>query len=87
EELARAKGIIIATDLINRQTNGDRAATAALDELYGLGYEHSQTLSQRINRVSLDDLKRVGQKYLSRPHLVCITTPKPELVKYPPGEK
>ncbi|MCK4851468.1 MAG: insulinase family protein, partial [Phycisphaerae bacterium] len=86
EELARAKGVIIAAELINRQTNADRAAAAALDELYGLGYEHSQTLSQRINRVSLDDLKRVGQKYLSQPHLVCVTTPKPELIKYPPSE-
>ncbi len=86
EELARAKGLIIAVELINRQTNADRAAAAALDELYGLGYEHSQTLSQRINRVSLDDVKRVGKKYLSRHHLICVTTPKPELVKYPPAQ-
>ncbi len=86
EELERAKGVIIAVDLINRQTNSDRAAAAALDELYGLGYEHSQTLSQRINRVTLDDVKRVGKKYLSPHHLICVTTPKPELIKYPPGE-
>ena len=85
DELATAKGLIIATDLINRQTNSDRAAAAALDELYGLGYEHSQTLSQRINRVSLDDVKRVGKKYLSAHHLICVTTPKPELIKYPPA--
>ena len=59
---------------------------AALDELYGLGYDHSQTLSQRINQVSLDDVKRVGKKYLARHHLICVTTPEPELIKYPPSE-
>ncbi|NIA07575.1 MAG: hypothetical protein GWP14_08070 [Actinobacteria bacterium] len=86
EELARAKGIIIAAEIIDRQTNADLASIAALDELYGLGYEHWQSLAERINAVTMAELKRVATKYLSQPHLVCVTTSKPELVKYPPSE-
>jgi len=86
EELVRAKGVIIAAEIIDRQTNADLASTAALDELYGLGYEHWESLAERINAVTMAELKRVAVKYLSRPHLVCVTTPKPELVNYPPSE-
>jgi zinc protease len=86
EELVRAKGIIIAAEVIDRQTNADLASTAALDELYGLGYDHWQALAERINAVTMAEVKRVGVKYLSRPHLICVTTPKPEVVKYPPAK-
>jgi len=86
QELARAKGIIIAAEIIDRQTNADLAGIAALDELYDLGFDYSQSLAQRINAVTLADLKRVGAKYLTSPHLVCVTTPNPELVSYPSSE-
>ena len=86
EELARAKGIVIAAEVIDRQTNADLAGASALDELYGLGYDHWQSLSKRINAVTMDELKRVGAKYLTRPHLVCVTTPQPEVVRCPPSE-
>ena len=86
EELARAKGVVIAAEIIDRQTNGDLASTAALDELYGLGYDHWESLAERIDAVTMAEVKRVAEKYLTRPHLVCVTTPKPEAVKYPPSE-
>ena len=85
-ELARAKGIIIAAEIIEKQTNADLAATAALDELYDLGFDHSENLAKRINAVTMVELKRIAEKYLTRPHLVCVTTPNPELVNYPPPE-
>ena len=54
--------------------------------LYGLGFDHSDHLADRINAVTMTELKRVAAKYLTRPHLVCVTTPKPELVQYPPQQ-
>ena len=86
-ELDRARGIIISAEVINRQTNSELAATAALDELYGLGYRHSQTLTDRINAVTMDEVKRVAKKYLTRGHLICVTTAKPELVQNNTVEK
>ena len=86
EELARAKGIIIAADIIEKQTNADLAGTAALDELHDLGFDHSESLAKRINAITMAELKRIAEKYLTRPHLVCVTTPNPELVNYPPSE-
>ena len=79
-ELDRAKGIVISAEVINRQTNSELAAPAALDELYGLGYLHSAALTERINAVTLDEVKRVAKKYLTRNPLICVTTPKPESV-------
>lgn len=80
EELERAKGVILTTQLLDRQTNSERAAMAALDELYGLGYAFSDKLPEVMESIQMDDVQRVGRKFLANPVIVVIT-PDPKAVQ------
>ena len=64
EELKRAKAKIIGQRKIGRQDLGGLATTTALDELYGLGYAHSDAEDARIEATTLAQVKAVAQKYL-----------------------
>jgi zinc protease len=82
EELQRAKGVILTTQLLDRQTNGERAATAALDELYGLGYDFSDKLPEIIESVKMADVQAVGKRFLVQP-VIAVVTPDPSAVQVP----
>jgi zinc protease len=75
-ELARAKQLAVIADRLDRQTNSERAMTATLDELYGLGYAFSTQTAERLSQVTKADVQRVAQAYLQHPTIV-ITTPQP----------
>lgn len=79
-ELKEAKGIILATDLMQSRTNSERAAEAATDELYGLGYNHRELYSKYIESITMDDVRRVAKQYLTVP-IVVVVTPDPSAVK------
>jgi zinc protease len=64
EELVRAKTMAISSQAIESQTNMARAQQAASDELFGVGYANSSQYEQRINAITLDDVRRVAQTYL-----------------------
>jgi zinc protease len=64
EELSRAKAKIIGQKKIARQDLGGYATASALDELYGLGYAHSDTEDALYNAVTPDQVKAAAQKYL-----------------------
>ncbi len=64
EELKRAKAKIIGQKKIHRQDLGNLASMTALDELYGLGYQHSELDDVKYEAVTLDQVKAVAQKYL-----------------------
>ena len=64
EELARAKTIIVTTDVMEQQTNSRPGDAGSLDELYGLGYSYREQFNERIQAVTLDDVRRVAKKYL-----------------------
>ncbi len=51
---------------IGMQTNRDVASAAALDELYGLGYDHYLEYPGRFAKVTRDDIVRVARKYFVR---------------------
>lgn len=74
EELQRAKRLTLIADRLDMQTNSQLASDAALNELYGLGYDFSQHDQQRLNAVTKAEVQRVAQKYLNHPTIV-ITTP------------
>ena len=77
EELQRAKAKIIGQKKIARQDLGGFAMTTALDELYGLGYAHTDAEDAKLEAVTLDQVKAVAQNYL-RPEAVVIAVVKPE---------
>jgi zinc protease len=46
------------------ETNADLSFMTALDELYGLGFDHYREYEARIDRVTKDDIKRLARQYL-----------------------
>ena len=64
-ELKRAKAKVIGQKKIHRQDLGNLASITALDELYGLGYQHSELDDAKFEAVTLEQIKAVAQKYLT----------------------
>ncbi|MGH7990149.1 MAG: M16 family metallopeptidase, partial [Limisphaerales bacterium] len=77
EELKRAKAKIIGQKKIARQELGGLAQMHALDELYGLGYAHSDTDDTKYEAVTLEQIKAAAQKYL-KPDAFVVSIVKPE---------
>jgi zinc protease len=77
EELQRAKAKIIGQKKISRADLGNLAATSALDELYGLGWQRAELDDAKYEAVTLDQTKAVAQKYL-KPDAFVISIVKPE---------
>ena len=76
EELKRAKAKVIGQRKIARQDLGSFAMTTALDELYGLGYAHTDQEDALYAAVPLDQVKAAAQKYL-QPDALVIAVVKP----------
>lgn len=72
EEFLTAKQRIIALNAQENTTIGQQSLQAALDELYGLGYDYKQTFDQRIESVTIEDVVQVANKYFG--HAIVITT-------------
>jgi predicted Zn-dependent peptidase len=51
--------------------------STALDELYGLGYNHTDSEDALFEAVTLEQVKAAAQKYL-RPDALVIATVKPQ---------
>jgi len=76
EELKRAKSICITAEKLSKQRNSDQAMEAALDELYGLGYDFSRNYIEGIEKVTKADVKRVANKYFTHYVLAICEPPK-----------
>ena len=75
-ELERAKQQAVIAARLDEQTNEQRAGAAALDELYGLGFDFRQREAERLANVTKAEVQRVANAYLHHPTIV-ITTPNP----------
>jgi len=82
----RSKQLITTADALNNQTDAEQAQTAALDELFGLGYDFHDHFAQRINAVQISDVQRVARTRLSE-CIVTVTTDHPEMVKAKEGTR
>ena len=78
-EIDQAVNIILTADALASQTMSSLATGAALDELYGLGYDFRSKLAKLYGKITPADVARAGKKYLSGGYVVIVTTPKPEL--------
>jgi zinc protease len=75
-ELNRAKAKVIGQKKIARQDLGASAAAVALDELYDLGYQHSDKEDALYEAVTLDDIQRVARQYLrTEASVVAVISP------------
>ena len=70
EELKRAKAKVVGQKKIARQDLGNYAMVIALDELYGLGFDHSDKDDAKYEAVTLADVKRVAAKILAEDKFV-----------------
>jgi len=64
DELAAAKKEIISAQKITMETNAANSFQAALDELYGLGYDNMYNFENETNRVTKYDIIKAADKYL-----------------------
>jgi len=80
----RAKQLIVISDAMDNETAAEQAATAALDELYGLGYAYHLGFADKVERVGTADVRAVSRARLSR-CTVTICTPRPDLVNVAAG--
>jgi zinc protease len=49
---------------------------AALDELYGLGFDHYKTLEREVGAITLPDVRRVAAKYFqNQPYVLALVRP------------
>ncbi|HEY1789841.1 MAG TPA: pitrilysin family protein [Verrucomicrobiae bacterium] len=75
-ELKRAKAKIVGQKKIHRQDIGNLASITALDELYGLGFQHSELDDAKFEAVTPDQIKSVARKYL-KPDGFVVSVVKP----------
>ena len=79
DELARAKKKLIGQQRIANQSNDSFGYMAALDELYGLGFDHFKKLEAEIEMITPADIRRVAAKYFQQPYVLATVRPAPKL--------
>ena len=75
DELTRAKKKLIGQQRIANQSNDSFGYMSALDELYGLGFDHHQKLEDGIKMITPDDIKRVASQYFQQPYILATVRP------------
>jgi len=65
DELDAAKKELISSQDVLMETNAANSFQAALDELYGLGYDNLYKFESETNKVTKYDIIRVANKYLN----------------------
>ncbi|MEY2493862.1 MAG: zinc protease [Verrucomicrobiota bacterium] len=76
QELARAKKKMIGQQQIANQSNDSFGYMAALDELYGLGFDHYKMLEREVEAITIEDVKRVAAKYFqNQPYVLATVRP------------
>jgi len=71
--LQRAINAALVNELMGRQTAGQRATGAALDELYGAGYKGGDRLVDRIRNTAAADVRDLAQQLLDRPVIMILS--------------
>jgi zinc protease len=63
EELTRARAKLLGGEAIRNQSNSAFGVAVAVDELMGLGVDAHKLREEQIEKISLDDIRRVAAKY------------------------
>ncbi len=82
QELTRAKKKMLGKQAISYQSNASLAYTAALDELYNLGYLYHLKLAGQVEAITLEQVREVARRYFhERPSITAIVRPAPQAVE------
>ena len=68
---------------IGMQTNGSQAMQMALDELYGLGYDHMSKYIGKIESVTQEDINRAVKEIILPEQYILVTVGPKEDSKAP----
>jgi zinc protease len=72
EELTRSINNVIGRRKISLQSPWARAENAALNDLYGLGYDYDPEYIEKISQVTADQVLQVARKYLDTDHAAIV---------------
>jgi zinc protease len=87
EELVRAKAKLLGGEAIRNQSNSAFAASCAVDELMGLGFDAYKKRKAEIDKITLDDIRKVAAQYFHSDSSVEATVlPPPKDEKNKPTE-
>ena len=86
EELKLAKNLILTSEKLRSQTNASQAMDAAINEIYGLGYDFDDRWLERVKTVTLKDLREAATTYLTH-HVLTVATPDEKSVRSLTGER
>ena len=67
EELVRARSKLLGSEAIRNQSNAAFAAGSAIDELVGLGFDNYLKRKAQFEAVTIEDVRRVAEKYFGTP--------------------
>jgi zinc protease len=82
----RSKDLVVVAEAMETETPSAQAEQAALDELYGLGYNWHQQFADKIRAVQFPEVQRAARERLTE-CVVTVSTPQPEQVKVKPGRR
>ena len=74
DEFRTAAQTVIGLHAQEGTSIAEQAREAAVDELYGLGYDYRKTFDARIEAVKLEDVVAVAKKYLGN-HVLVTSSP------------
>ncbi len=72
EELDKAKNLLLGHYDLSLQTNSAQALDMALSETYGLGLDFGDQYVKAISQVTVEDVKKVANKYIQPEHYVMV---------------
>ena len=73
--LETAKRIYFTNQAISQESNEDKAVEYTLDELYGLGWNNEKEDSDIVDKITVEDLMAVAEKYLKNNELLITIEP------------
>jgi zinc protease len=76
EEFEKAKAMLLAAHALQNTTPAEQAFQAAIDELYGLGYDYERKYDERIQKVTIADVQRIAQKFFTH-GIIATSSPEP----------
>lgn len=71
-EVERAKAYVLGAQAIDRRTNARHAWYLAFFEVVGAGWDFPERYARAVESVTLDDVRALGRRVLSRPTVVVL---------------